>query len=337
MDRLAKLMDSQPAPTGTPRRACTRKDLLPDYLSFLTGHTPDLSGLKVVIDCANGMTGLVARRAWEKTGAEVSYLFEEVDGRFPAHAPNPAELKNLALLRQAVREQGADLGVAYDGDGDRVAFVDKNGEALVNDKVIVLFAREMLRFGPETIVYDQKCSRIVPDAIRGMGGRPVMELSGHTFIKRAFLEHKAAYAGELSGHHFVRAFDGDDAPAASMLFARILRDSRSSLAQLAAQIPSYPITPDFRIPMRADEVQRVLSELEANLAGCAALSKTDGLRIEFADGWALVRPSVTEPLLTLRCEGIDDNALRDILERLRSASPLLSRLGKNKLQSDLAH
>jgi phosphomannomutase/phosphoglucomutase len=187
----------------------------------------------------------------------------------------------------------------------------------------VLFAREALKSGPAVVVYDQKCSRIVPDAIRAAGGTPVMELSGHTYIKRAFLEREAIYAGELSGHHFLRAVHGDDALAASLFFARLVKDSGMLLSHLVEQIPSYPITPDLRLPMPAPEVERLIERLEDALRNEATVTHSDGLRIEYEDGWALVRPSVTEPVITLRIEGVSQAALERIVRRLEEAAPEL--------------
>jgi phosphomannomutase/phosphoglucomutase len=310
------------SPAGAPGQY-SQADLAPDYLASVCRFAPDLSVMRVVLDCANGMAGLFARRVWAQTRARLDFLLEDVQGDFPSHPPNPAEAKNLAMLQRAVVAARADLGVAYDGDGDRVAFVDETGQPLVQDKAIVLLARDALRDGPETIVYDQKCSRIVADAIRALGGRPLMELSGHTYIKRAFLLEEAAYAGELSGHHFLRAVGGDDALVSSLFVARILRESGLPLSRLAAEIPAYPITPDLRVPMPPDAIERVLAQLQAALQGEAALSYTDGLRIEFADGWGLVRRSVTEPVLTMRFEGQDQDALERVMERVIGCSEVL--------------
>jgi len=276
-----------------------------------------------VLDCANGMASLAARRAWEKTGAEVVYLLDRVDGNFPEHAPNPAEAKNMALLSRAVLDHHAHLGAAYDGDGDRVGFVDDHGNMIPSDAVIVLFSRDILREGKQTIVFDQKCSRIVPETIRQLGGTPIMERSGHTYIKRTYLENNAAYAGELSGHHFIHTAGGDDGIAASLFFARMLKMSSAPLSQLLAGIPSYPITPDLRIPMTPENIQVVVANLKVSLGGEARLETLDGLRVEFDDGWGLVRPSVTEPVVTMRFEGQDDTALRRIMARFEAGSELL--------------
>ena len=332
---LASWMESGAQSAPAAPGACTRLDLLPEYLAALNaqgGHPPALAGVRVVVDCAHGMASLVARHIWQHSGAAVTLLLEEVDGRFPVHAPNPAELKNLALLQAAVLEHGADLGVAYDGDADRVVFVDERGQAVTGDQAIVLFARAALHpgFAPGSagglspvVVYDQKCSRIVPETIQALGGQPVLERSGHTYIKRAFMERGAVYAGEMSGHHFLRAAGGDDALAASLWFARVLKESGQALSQVCASIPSYPITPDIRIPMEPAVVDQVLSALKAALAGEAIIREGDGLRLEFVDGWGLVRRSVTEPLITLRFEGREEAALQRILSRVEEVCPPL--------------
>jgi phosphomannomutase / phosphoglucomutase len=325
MREIEHLMEADPATTALARARgkLTQLDLMADYLAFLAPHIPDLRGMRIVVDCANGMAGLVARQIWKKTGAAVHYLLEEVDGSFPAHSPNPAEAANLALLQVQVGKFGAALGVAYDGDADRVAFVDEQGRAIAGDQAIVLFAQEMLSQGPQTIIYDQKCSRIVADTIHALGGTALREISGHTYIKRAFLQQQAIYAGELSGHHFLRQVHGDDALAASLVFARLLKKSAAPLSQLVAAIPAYPITPDLRIPMNPSEIDSLIDRLESALGAEAQISRSDGLRIEYADGWALVRPSVTEPVITLRFEGINQAALERIMRRVVEIAPAL--------------
>jgi phosphomannomutase/phosphoglucomutase len=177
-----------------------------------------------------------------------------------------------------------------------------------------------LRSGTETIVYDQKCSRIVPDTIHSLGGTPLRERSGHTFIKTAFIKSHAAYAGELSGHHFFREIEGDDGLYASLVFAEILQASQEKLSTLMQVIPSYPITPDIRIPMASEDIERFIFNLAHNLEGQAQVETSDGVRLEFPHGWALVRPSVTEPVVSLRFEGQDEASLRQVIRSVVSAS-----------------
>jgi phosphomannomutase/phosphoglucomutase len=170
MEKIASLMERHVTASQAAPGAVEVSEILPEYLAELIGLTPCLDKLKVVVDCSNGMASQAARSVWQATGAEVAFLLSQIDGRFPIHAPNPANNENLRYLGDAVLKTGADLGVCYDGDGDRVAFVNELGQPIPNDKVIVVFAREALSHGSSPIIYDQKCSRIVPDAIRAAGG-----------------------------------------------------------------------------------------------------------------------------------------------------------------------
>lgn len=325
MEQILVLMERNiPAEQASPAEGEVH-EILPAYTAELIGLAPCLDGLKVVVDCSNGMASLAARSVWQATGAEVTFLLSNIDGRFPVHAPNPANNENLRYLGEAVLKEGADLGVCYDGDGDRVAFVNELGQSIPNDKVIVVFARDALSHGPSPIVYDQKCSRIVPDAILAAGGTPVIEQSGHTFIKTAFLQHKAYYAGEVTGHHFFKVIRGDDGIVASLFISNLLACSGDKASGWMAAIPEYPITPDIRIPIETWQIQPIMEALEAHLGGAARVDHLDGLRLEFPDGWFLIRPSVTEPMLTVRIEGVTQAALNEIIQQVSAAAPGISR------------
>lgn len=295
-------------------------NILPQYQAELHSLSPDLVGLNVVVDCANGMASLVARSTWGATGAQVEMLFDIVDGKFPNHAPNPARAENLIELQKTVIEKSADLGVAYDGDADRVAFVDNLGRPVLNDKVIVAFSRHILEDQPAAIVYDQKCSKIVPETINALGGEAIMERSGHTFIKTTFLRRAAAYAGEVSGHHFFKTIAGDDGVYASLYMAETLARRQQSFASIVDNIPAYPITPDIRLPMARRRVDRILTDLNKNLTGYTSRYMLDGLRVGFPEGWGLARPSVTEEAITLRFEGVDKQGLVQIMQRFELAA-----------------
>ncbi len=323
MCRIMALMESSlPAMESQPGYVENR-DMLPEYMQELSTLIPHLENLKVVVDCSNGMTSQTARRIWNSTGANVSYLLDYIDGRFPVHPPNPADYENLRELGDAVLSSGADLGVSYDGDGDRVAFVNELGRPISNDKVIVLLARAALSQGPAPIVYDQKCSRIVPDAIRDAGGIPILEQSGHTFIKKTFLDSSAPYAGEITGHHFFKTIQGDDGLYCSLVFAGLLVESRMKASAWIANITDYPITPDIRIPIMPDRIEPILWAIENAVKDQAVADHRDGLRLEFMDGWCLLRPSVTEPMITARFEGINEKALEEIMNQVCSAAPEL--------------
>jgi phosphomannomutase/phosphoglucomutase len=321
---LSKLMEAEASPLALQGEAVHCIDILPAYVSFAVSQAQALDGLKVVVDCANGAASLVAQQIWQATGAQVSYLYDTLDGNFPNHAPDPSNVKNITALCQAVKELGADMGVAYDGDADRVIFVDANGKPLSGDKAIVIFARQALANEKAPIVYDQKCSLIVADAIRNNGGEPVRERSGHTFIKTSFLRLNAPYAGEISGHHFFRLLQGDDGIIASLYMANLLKASGQTLAQIGDAIKTYPITPDIRLKMDEATAKRVLADLKRGLANDATLTTLDGLRADFADGWGMARQSVTEPAITLRFEGKDEAALQSIVKHFELAAPDLA-------------
>lgn len=324
MLRLQELM-FQNGPVLTGDGSQESVDILPAYIDFAKDQIGPCPGLRVVVDYGNGMGVLNGPSLWKHCGAEVIPLFDTVDGHFPNRSPNPAIPQNLTALCQAVTKYKADLGVAYDGDADRVAFIDEQGRMAGMDKIIALFARYRLQDGPAPVVYDQKCSQLVAQIIRRAGGEPIMERSGHTFIKTTFLQRAAVYAGELSGHHFFSSLpQGDDGVLASLYFATMLKQSGQPLSALLQNLPDYPITPDIRLPVAEGEAKKILTELKEGLAGRANLTFLDGVRAEFDDGWGLARQSVTEPLLTLRFEGKDRHALHRIMNCFVNAAPELA-------------
>jgi len=325
---IAQLMSAAPRPAEThPHGSVTHLDILPTYIEFAQTQIVQLDGMRIVADCANGMAALTAQQIWKATGAQVTYLFDTVDGTFPNHAPDPSDVNNLRALCDAVLGHKADLGVSYDGDADRAVFVDSLGKPLSGDRAIVLFLRQALISGAAPIVYDQKCSLIVADAIRAAGGTPIMERSGHTFIKSSFLRLNAPYAGEISGHHFFRQLGGDDGLIISLYMAELIQKSGHSLAELAAAIQTYSITPDIRLKMDSETAQRILDDLSVSLRAEARLVTLDGLRAEFDDGWGMARRSVTEAAMTLRFEGKTQQSLQRIILRFEQAAPdLLGRL-----------
>jgi phosphomannomutase/phosphoglucomutase len=325
LQRIQTLMTSPPRLPVHPAGKVFQREVLDEYFHERQRAAPDLTGLQVVIDCSDGMASLAAKEIWSATGARIHLINHVVDGSFPHHPPNPAKPENLQQLIETVKRVQADMGCAFDGDADRVGFVDPLGVPLDQDKAIALFSRELLRTsGPAAIVFDQKCSRLVPETIVDAGGKPLREKSGHTFIKTTFIEHAAPYAGELSGHHFFREVGGDDAIFASIEMGRIVVQSGKTLAALAAEIKTYPITPDLRIPMQPETVARVLADLQANLVGRGDISTVDGFRIELENAWGMARKSVTEPVITMRFEGRDQQALQKIIERFIEAAPDLS-------------
>ena len=284
------------------------------------------TGLRIVVDCGNGCFGPIAPGLIEEMGYRCIPLFTEPDGRFPNRPSNVALEVGRTAAIAAVIENGADFGVAYDGDGDRVAFVDNRGRSIPNDVVIALLAEDALvgRRGAK-IVYDIKCSQIVPEAVRRAGGVPVGRKSGHTFMKTTMIREHAAFGGELSGHLFFPELGGgDDALYATVRMATLILRRGTDLATLVDRVPRYVTTPDLRIPWAASRrelIQAVRRSLEAQEG--VAISDVDGVRADFGDGWGLIRVSVTEPIVTLRFEARSAEHLSTIMERFLSGAPEL--------------
>lgn len=276
--------------------------------------------MKVVVDAGNGATAHIAPRLFRKMGYEVIELFCEGDGNFPNRPPNPALAENLTALCDKVRETGARLGVAFDGDGDRVAFVDENGRPVDNDDIIVLLARYYLEQQPGgAIIYDAKCSMVAPEEVAKAGGRAVMARAGHTFSKAAFLREEALFAGEISGHFFFRELGNDDGMFAGLKICEFVAE-HGNLSALVDSIPNYILTPDIRVKYLGADKEDILDQAATRLAAYKP-NRIDGVRIEFADGWGMIRSSVTEPLFTFRFEAKTQERLQEITALLLSALP----------------
>jgi len=298
-----------------------RRNLEEEYLAFLSLSLPrPCRPLEVVVDCGNGCYSLLAPRFLESLGYGVIPLFCTFDGSFPNRPPNPAQVKNLKVLSEKVKELKADAGVAFDGDGDRVVFVADDGTVLEGEEGMIFFIRNYFAHfsGEKKFVYDLKCSSIVPEEIRKAGGTPIPERSGHAYIKKRLIEEKAVMAGEISGHYFFGELCRDDGLYAAALFLHLLSKGTTLLSQTIASFPKSYTTPDIRIPIKGQE--NLLALLEENVQG-GTVSKIDGLRVEWEDGWALIRRSVTEPVYTLRFEGKRKDILPLLVHRLLGAFP----------------
>ncbi|NLG27025.1 MAG: phosphomannomutase/phosphoglucomutase [Chloroflexi bacterium] len=316
-----------PAPANAERRGCSQSvDTLADYQAALTAAFRGLSARRVVVDAGNGSMWQVAPAVLRACGQEVVELYCTPDGRYPNRDPNPSVPAHLQAARQAVRASGAALGVAYDGDGDRVIAIDERGRVLPSDRLLVLFARHLLAHEPGgAVVYDLKSSSVVADEVRRAGGRPLMERSGHAFIKRRLLLEQALLGGEVSGHYFFGALGGDDALYATLALLQALDTLGMSLAEAIDSVPTYPITPDLRLPCAPERARGILAELQSAFAD-HPIDLLDGVRVQFAAGWALARLSVTEPLLTLRFEARSEAELEAIQREVRARTPQLDAL-----------
>lgn len=297
----------------------TAQDLVADYLARVCTDVRVRRPLKVVVDCGNGVAGEVAPALLRNLGCEVIALYCDVDGQFPNHHPDPSQPENLRDLIAAVKRNHADVGLAIDGDGDRLGVVDSRGQIIWPDRQLMLYAIDVLKSNPGAqIIYDVKCSRNLQDVIAAHGGRPVMWKSGHSVLKAKLKEDGALLAGEMSGHIFFndRWFGFDDACYTAARLLEILSESERSSAEAFDLIPDAISTPELRLDMAEGAhyvfMERIRKEVKFP---DAELITIDGVRAEFADGWGLVRASNTTPCLTLRFEA-DNAAALDRIKQL---------------------
>jgi phosphomannomutase/phosphoglucomutase len=292
-----------------------------EYLGLISEYIHLNRPMKIVLDCGNGVAGELGPLLLKTLGCEVIELFCEIDGRFPNHHPDPSNPKNLTELIATVKHYQADLGIAFDGDGDRLGVVDSNGKIIWPDRQMMLFAKNVLAGNPGSdIVFDVKCSRHLSDQIKKYGGRPLMWKTGHSLMKAKLKETGAKLAGEMSGHIFFndRWFGFDDALyAASRLLEILAKDPRSS-AEVFADFPDSINTPELTVALEEGENLVFIDSLfaAANFPD-GKITAIDGMRVDFLDGWGLVRASNTTPSLVIRFEADSEAVMRRIQEQFR--------------------
>ncbi len=316
IQRIREIAGAQEFAEG--RGTVEKKEMLGDYAGYLKKDFSGFSGIKVVLDAGNGTAGLVAPRILEELGAEVIRLFCEPDGNFPNHHPDPVVPENLQALREKVMSESADLGVAYDGDSDRLGVVDSDGEIVWGDRLMILFAREILQKSPgAAIIGEVKCSQVMYDDITRNRGKAIMWKTGHSLIKKKMKEEKALAAGEMSGHIFFadRYFGYDDAIYATLRLMEILKKTGAPyrMKRLLAGLPQVFSTPEIRFDCPDDLKFRVTEMMREAFSGYD-VNTIDGARINFGEGWALVRASNTQPALVMRFEAQDGPSLKRIRE-----------------------
>jgi phosphomannomutase/phosphoglucomutase len=295
--------------------------LLPDYVGRVTSDVRIARPMKVVVDCGNGAAGEGIQTLLRTLGCDVVPLYCEPDGSFPNHHPDPSRPENLEDLVAAVQSEAADLGLAYDGDGDRLGVVDNAGKIIWPDRLLMLFAQDVLSRQPGAdILYDVKSTRDLASHILLHGGRPLMWKSGHSLMRAKLKEAGALLGGELSGHFFFeeRWYGFDDALYASARLLEILAEDSRSSAEVFAELPESLATPEIQVPIDDGAQHKLVAKIinQAELSG-ATLVTIDGLRAEFADGWGLVRASNTMPCLVFRFEANDPESLAVVQSRFR--------------------
>ncbi len=281
-------------------------DILPAYQQHLLADVPKLARpLKIVVDAGSGVGGPVAPPIFRHLGCQVWEIGCVPDGNFPLHHPDPTVPENLAMLIAKVRKEKADLGVAYDGDADRIGAVDEQGNILWGDELLILFARDMLKRNPGAVVISEvKCSQRLFDDIANHGGKPIMWKAGHSLLKAKMKETGALLAGEMTGHMFFkeRYFGYDDAIYASLRLLEILADSGKPLSTLLADLPNSVSTPELRVDCPDDRKFIIADKATEYFRRHYDVIDIDGVRVQFAEGWGLIRASNTQPALVLRFE-----------------------------------
>ena len=294
----------------------TRTNVNAGYIERIAGDIKLARPMKIVMDCGNGVAGAVAPELFKRLGCDIVPLFCEVDGSFPNHHPDPSKPENLADVIHALKTTDAEIGIAFDGDGDRLGVVTKDGEVIFPDRQLMLFAADVLSRVPGgQVIYDVKCTRLLAPWIREHGGEPLMWNTGHALIKKKLKETGAPLAGEMSGHVFFkeRWFGFDDGLYAGARLLEILSRAADGNTVLKA-LPNSASTPELNIKMAEGEPFALIDKLkaEARFAGAVEIITIDGVRVEYPDGFGLARPSNTTPVVVLRFEADNPTALARI-------------------------
>lgn len=328
IQELRKIIEAKRYQTGT--GTVRDHDIFPQYLARYKEEFKGLEGVKVVLDCGNGAAGCIARRLYEGVGLKPTILFEEPDGRFPNHHPDPTVEENIGAMKAAVKKEGAAIGIGFDGDADRIGLVDENGRFVLGDEMMMVISRSILEANPGAkIIGDVKCSDRLYADIEKNGGVGIMWKTGHSLVKAKIKEEKAPFGGELSGHVFFadRNYGYDDALYAGLRLIEILAKKKKPFSSLLEGIPSAYNTPEIRIDTTEEKKVSIVEKLRATYGEGSADKKVnliDGIRISYNDGWALARASNTQPVLVLRFESETETGLNRIRKEVESVvQPLL--------------
>jgi len=305
-------------------------DILTPYVERYRTEFKGLEGTPVIVDCGNGAAGCVVRRLYEAAGLKPVILFEQPDGRFPNHHPDPTIEKNLTALKAEVLKNRAALGIGFDGDADRIGLLDHQGRFVSGDEMMALISYAILQERPGSkIIGDVKCSDRMYDFIRKHGGEPIMWKTGHSLIKEKVKSEKAPFGGELSGHIFFadRNYGYDDALYAGLRVVEILAKTGQTIPELLRELPPSYCTPELRIDTTEEKKHSIVETLKKKFSAASTEYKTnliDGIRVSFKDGWGLARASNTQPVLVLRFESDTEQGLKRIQNEFESVvNPLL--------------
>jgi phosphomannomutase/phosphoglucomutase len=308
-------------------------DIASSYIAKIASDVKLARGMKIAVDCGNGVAGAYAKKLYEALGCSVEELFCEVDGHFPNHHPDPSVPENLSDLIEALAKGNAEIGLAFDGDGDRLGVVTKDGKIIYPDRQLMLFAEEVLqRNQGATIIYDVKSTRNLAPWIKGRNGKPLMWKTGHSLVKAKIKETSADLAGEMSGHVFFNDLVDSNNPSKGRRWygfddglysgARLLEilSKASNPSEVLNNLPDSVSTPEQHIQMQEGEPHALIAALQksAKFEGATEVITIDGLRVEYADGFGLMRPSNTTPVIVLRFEADSEDSLKRIQNSFRA-------------------
>jgi len=328
IQKLRKIIEQRKFLSGQGKES--RHDIFPQYVERYKKEFGTIKNIKFVLDCGNGAAGSIVRRLYNAVGLNPTILFEEPDGRFPNHHPDPTVEKNLVDLKNAVIKEGAVCGIGFDGDADRIGVVDHLGNMLYGDELMTLISRDILKTSPGAkIIGDVKCSDRMYDDIRRAGGNAIMWKTGHSLIKEKIKEEKAPFGGEMSGHIFFadRNYGYDDAPYAGLRLIEILANTGKTIPELLSGLPKSFNTPEIRIDTTEEKKLLIVEKMKSAFSSSNTSYKVnliDGIRISFPHGWALFRASNTQPVLVLRYESSTLEGMNEIKAKVEAVvNPLL--------------
>ena len=312
---IYELAESGHFPQG--KGSLREQDVIGDYVEDVGQRIGRISRpIDCILDCGNGAGALVAKRLFDRIGVPVKILFGESDGTFPNHHPDPTVPANLEDLIASVKDDRAELGIAFDGDADRIGLVDEDGEIIWGDHLLIIYARDVLeRTGKgQTIIFDVKCSQALPEEVEKAGGRPVMWKTGHSLIEEKMHETHAPIAGEMSGHMFFSEgwYGFDDAMYGAARLLRIIADTGTSVKEMMANVPRFVSTPEIRVDCPDDLKFKIVDKARKYFAATHDVIDVDGVRVLFNDGWGLIRASNTQPVLVMRFEARTAGELESI-------------------------
>ena len=299
-------------------------NIFDDYLNRYKTEFTNLKKIPVVVDCGNGTSGCIVKKMYQSVGLDPIILFEEPDGTFPNHHPDPTVEENLTDLKKAVLDNKAMVGIGFDGDSDRIGVVDENGKMVYGDELIALFGKHILSKNPGAkIIGDVKCSDRIYTYLKNSGGDPIMWKTGHSLIKNKIKDEKSPFGGELSGHIFFadRNYGYDDALYAGLRIIEILSETGKTVSELLSDLPKGFNTPEIRIDTTEEKKHSIVATIKKQFNTNNdeyTINEIDGIRVSFKNGWALARASNTQPVLVLRFEADSPENLKIIQDKFES-------------------